>query len=92
MRVFDFTCANGHTHEKFVNDAETREVVCDTCGEPAHRELCAPRCQLDAISGDFPGASIAWENKHKQKLSQEKKSKQNHGDYGAGYSNYKGKR
>jgi ribosomal protein S27E len=90
LRFNDYKCANGHVTEAF--NKSLPEIVCPECGEVAIKQLAAPRCSLEGCSGDFPGAAMAFERKHAEKLAQEKRAKANHGDYGAGYSNYKGQR
>lgn len=80
LRFFDFRCANGHVHEHMV-DAGERTVECPSCGQPAQRMIAAPRCQLEGITGAFPGAAMAWERKREQKMAQERKHKEKHGTW-----------
>jgi len=80
LRIFDFRCAGGHTHECMV-DADERTVECRTCGQPAQRMLAAPRCQLEGITGAFPGAALQWEQRREGKMKQEQKHKDKHGTW-----------
>ena len=80
LRVFDFQCAAGHTHEQFVN-ADTRTVKCATCGKPAQRLLAAPRCRLEGITGAFPSAAMKWEANRESHMKQERKNQERHGTY-----------
>ena len=72
-RYFDFQCAKGHITEKFIDDT-VKVVQCPHCGNDAGRLISAPRIGLDPISGDFPGATMAWERKREEKIKQERKS------------------
>ena len=76
--LYDFKCEDGHVTEQFVNSDE-RQSPCRECGKPATRELCAPTVHLDPISGDFPGATIAWDKKRQQRIKLEKKAMDNNG-------------
>ena len=80
IRVFDFECVDGHSHEMFV-EAGTLSVQCVTCGKPARRMIAAPRCQLEGITGSFPGAAIKWEKNRESKMLQEQKHKEKHGTW-----------
>lgn len=80
IRVFDFRCAAGHVTEHFV-EAGTESVRCPECGEPAARQIAAPRSQLEGITGAFPGAAMAWEKRRESHMKKEKKNVENHGSY-----------
>ena len=80
LRVFDFRCPADYVHEAMV-ESDTRVVQCQTCGLPATRMIAAPRCQLDPISGHFPGAAAAWEARRESHMKQERKNVENHGTY-----------
>jgi hypothetical protein len=79
-RLFDFQCKAGHKHEQMV-EADVRTVQCETCGEPAQRLLAAPRCQLEGITGSFPGAAMKWEATRESHMRQERKNMERHGTY-----------
>jgi len=66
MRVFDFTCPNGHTHERFVANGTT-EVECETCGQKAAKIIGTPAIKLEGWSGSFPGAAMKWERDHERR-------------------------
>jgi hypothetical protein len=72
IRVFDFRCAQGHVVEQFV-DADCWSVECPTCREPAMRMIAAPRAKLDPLSGHFPGATMAWEQRRESHMKWERK-------------------
>ena len=80
LRVWDFVCKNGHKTEFFVRP-EVIGRACPVCSELAERVVCAPHVNLDAISGDFPGATMTWERKREQHMAQEKKVMREHGEY-----------
>ena len=73
----DFMCINEndpHIFEDRVDKDETPHPICPVCGEPSNWVLIsAPRIKLDPCSGDFPGATAAWERKRVEKLKQERK-------------------
>ena len=79
-RMFEFRCENGHTIERFERE-EVRWVNCSECNTLAQRIISAPRIGLDPISGDFPGATMAWERRREEKMAQERKNMANHGTY-----------
>jgi len=76
--LFDFMCKDGHSTEHFV-DSDTRESTCKECGQPATREVSAPRTCLDPLSGDFPGATMSWAEKRNKQMRIERKAEENHG-------------
>jgi len=78
--LFDFQCKAGHKHEQLVN-ADIRTVKCETCGKPAQRLIAAPRCQLEGLTGDFPGAAMLWEKRRESHMKKERKTKANHDSY-----------
>ena len=80
IRVFDFQCSDGHRNEMFVK-ADVLSMQCVTCGKIAQRMLAAPRCQLEGITGSFPGAAMAWEKRRESKMKQEQKHKEKHGTW-----------
>lgn len=64
--LFDFHCGEcDHKFEAMVK-REEKETPCKACGCPAKRLIAAPRPMLDALSGDFPGATLAWERMHEK--------------------------
>ena len=72
----DFMCTGDEAHifEDLVDLEETPNPPCKVCGEPSNRVLIsAPRIKLDPCSGDFIGATMAWERKRAEKLKQERK-------------------
>lgn len=66
LKVYDYKCENGHVHEMFMRPADTQAVYCPTCEQPMTRQLSAPRCALDGVSGHFPGAAMKWERAHEK--------------------------
>lgn len=79
IRVFDFKCDDGHVFERFV-PSDTTKAICPECGKVGLKQLAAPRCQLEGITGAFPGAYHAWERKRAEKQAQEVKRKSSHGE------------
>lgn len=79
-RMYEFRCENGHVIERF-EDEMVRWVNCGLCHKLAERIVSAPRIGLDPISGDFPGATMAWERRREEKMAQERKNMANHGTY-----------
>jgi hypothetical protein len=71
-RLFDFRCEAGHEQEMLV-DYETTSVTCLECGSAAHRQLSAPRINLEPFTGIFPSATSKWEKRRAEKLAQERK-------------------
>ena len=71
-RLFDFKCEAGHEQEMLV-DYETTTVTCLTCGSATHRQLSAPRINLEPFTGIFPSATSKWEKRRSEKLTQERK-------------------
>lgn len=59
LRVFDFRCPNNHVTEQFVS-GHPEEAECSECGEKARRIISGGNFTLDAISGDYPGATMKW--------------------------------
>ena len=72
-RYFDFQCAKGHITEKYIDDS-VKVIQCPHCGNDASRLIAAPRVSLEGITGDFPGASMAWESKRQEKIAWERKT------------------
>ena len=66
MKVFDYRCSNGHVFEQFQNTtAPLMWATCD-CGQPAEKQLSAPRFTLEGWSGAFPGAAMKWDQRHEK--------------------------
>lgn len=78
--LFDYKCPDGHVHEMLVSSKKHRldVVQCLTCHKPAVRMLAAPRCQLEGITGHFPGAAMAWEKRRESHMKKEQKHKEQH--------------
>lgn len=72
IRVFDFLCPSGHLQERFTS-VETGTIDCQVCGTTAFRQLSTPRVKLEGVTGDFPGAAMKWEKKHREQLAKEQK-------------------
>jgi len=45
----DFTCTNGHTHERFVS-TDTKEMECPDCDQIAKKEFSCPKIKVDKNS------------------------------------------
>ena len=53
IKVFDFSCSNGHLFEEFVEEGTTTSRC--GCGAVATKVVSATRSYLMDHSGDFPG-------------------------------------
>jgi putative FmdB family regulatory protein len=74
MPLYDYVCKPCDTIFEAFNSMDNRDTApCPKCGEECSMKLTAPRVALDPISGDFPGATMAWERKRKEKMKQEVK-------------------
>ena len=80
LRMFDFQCDAGHKHEALVR-ADERSIMCPVCNKVATRLLAAPRCQLEGITGSFPGAAMKWEANRESHMKKEQKHKEKHGTW-----------
>ena len=74
MRVLnDYRCTEcGVVNEHFVENSVT-EVACQDCGAIATKVQPVVRCNLDPISGSFPGATMSWEKQREQHMALERK-------------------
>ena len=74
MPVYVYCCPNRH-HTEVVSSYQDRknEVACENCSEQANLILTAPQVVLEGVSGDFPGAAMKWDRKHKRQLDWERK-------------------
>jgi len=62
-KIFDVRCADcddvfeefGELHDSF---------RCGACGGIAKRIISPVKCQLEGVSGDFPGAAFKWKREH----------------------------
>lgn len=70
LRAFDFKCENGHNEEYFVK-TDVKEVECRVCGEPASKQLSAPRSWSEETNGV---SSDNWVKKREQKMALERKA------------------
>ncbi len=74
MPVYVYCCPERH-HTEMVSSYSNRlkVVPCEVCGSQADLILTAPNVVLEGVSGDFPGAAMKWDKKHKKQLEWEKK-------------------
>jgi hypothetical protein len=72
-RMYEFKCEDGHISEALVDDA-VRELSCRACGKPSTRIVSSVRCNLEGITGAFPGAYHSWERKRSEKMAQVSKN------------------
>lgn len=77
-RMFEFVCDNNHISEKLI-DENVRETECAVCGNLATRIVSAVRCDLEGITGDFPGAYAKWNNVHREASRVANKRRAEHG-------------
>jgi Zn finger protein HypA/HybF involved in hydrogenase expression len=62
-RIYDFKCSSGHITERFI-DSETQTIECPECDQDAKRVISKCFFVLDAVSGDYPGATMKWAREH----------------------------
>jgi hypothetical protein len=72
-RIFDFKCSDDHVNESFIDESIT-EVPCKTCGNVAFRIVSPVTTMFDAVSGDFPTATMKWAKNRQRKINQENKA------------------
>lgn len=70
---FDFQCEQDHVTEAFVS-SDTKEHPCGVCAKQARRIVSPVRAKLDAISGDFPGATLKWAKNRERQIKHERKT------------------
>ena len=65
-KIFDVRCRDcGEVHEEFGYLDDT--FRCGSCGGEAKRIISPVQCQLEGVTGGFPGAAIKWERNHRAK-------------------------
>jgi len=80
MKILDdFVCLEGHEEERFV-EIGTALVECNYCGLIASKVRSVPRFHLEGTSGDFPSAADRWVKDRADRLKQEEKAIDRHGD------------
>lgn len=72
-RLFDFQCSDNHITEALVS-TDVTEHPCGLCQKTAHRIISPVRAKLDAISGDFPGATMKWAKNRQRQIAHERKT------------------
>ena len=65
LRIYDFRCDNNHTTEQYVS-GNPEVALCTECGEEAKRIISGGNFSLDAVSGDYPGATMKWAREHEK--------------------------
>lgn len=70
-RFYEFQCSEHGVFEKFTE--YTKQIACPTCGKLADKIISTPQISLEGYSGDFPGAAMTFDRKHRQKLADERK-------------------
>ena len=79
MPLYDYFCEKCEEKFEALTAMEDRmNHHCPECSTPSHMLMSAPRIALDPISGDFPGATFAWEKRREQKMAQEVKQDKTH--------------
>ena len=64
-RLFDVRCTDsqcGAITEAFGRREDS--FRCGACNSTAKRIISPVKCQLEGVSGDFPGASFKWKREH----------------------------
>lgn len=64
-KIYDVRCQECDTKEEVFAELDATHR-CD-CGGEMKRLVGAVRSALDPISGDFPGATLAWAREHERK-------------------------
>lgn len=65
-KIIDVRCRDcGSVHEEFGRLDDT--FRCGSCGGEAKRIISPVKCQLEGVTGSFPGAAIKWERNHRAK-------------------------
>jgi len=58
-KIFDVRCSDcKHVQEEFGYFADA--FRCGECGGVSKRLISPVKCELEGVSGDFPGAAIKW--------------------------------
>lgn len=70
-RFYEFQCPEHGVFEEYTE--YTKQYACPNCGTLVDKIISTPRISLEGVSGDFPGAAMTFEKKHRQKLAQERK-------------------
>jgi hypothetical protein len=63
--IFDFRCANEHTHESWV-ESSVHTDQCPECELTATRIISGTSFKLEGVSGDFPTAADKWTKLHER--------------------------
>lgn len=72
-RIFEFTCAKGHTTEKYIDDSE-KVISCPHCGNDASRIISTAVISLEGITGHFPSAAAKWVKRRESHIKWERKT------------------
>lgn len=68
-KILDARCVDcGHVQEEFGYLDDT--FRCGSCGGEAKRIISPIKCQLEGVSGSFPGAAMKWERDHVRRANQ----------------------
>jgi putative FmdB family regulatory protein len=83
LMMFDFECQDGHRFEELVS-SKVRKITCPTCGDPAYRQISAPRIDYTgmAMTDGMETAADRFAKSHEQRRAIEERNYKNHGDYG----------
>jgi putative FmdB family regulatory protein len=75
MPVYTYRCLDGHHTDVLSSYTDRKDTIpCEKCGKESNLVLVACGVQLDAISGDFPGATFKWERDHVKRAERERAS------------------
>ena len=69
-KMWDFRCTGCDDVKELLVRNDDPAPSCTKCGAETKRMLAAPRCKLEGISGDFPGAAIKWARDHERAAKQ----------------------
>lgn len=66
LRMYDYRCQSCNELEEHLTKPEDTQQRCNKCGGNSVRVISGTRPVLDPVSGDFPGATLAWARHHEK--------------------------
>lgn len=72
-KLFEFKCTKCENIEEELTEYK-QESICSLCNSVSEKIISTPRITLEGYSGSFPGAAMAFDKKHRDKLKQERKT------------------
>lgn len=82
VKIYDYNCTKCREGtERFVKQEEMDDQVCGNCNSPLTRVVSAANIYLDGMDPGFPGAYDKWETRREKIMAEEKKNKNETGEY-----------